>query len=493
MSTIARLVVAFAPMAAASGAGCELGACAPARAAEEEDAGLMQIRRHRGAGEQIVTGHGAVPLGTPCSVATCEKLCDKGFGFRWLELAKCKELCAGSSQACGAAISGYCETGVCAASSSQPGCVKSFALCSKMCSTIGLSGSMFSDCKKTCSRRFQLKVKCTLDEYCAKPTQEVTPLPPVAGLDAERLLREIDGLPREAAIKVLDAALEAAAAAAPTPAPCPYNFEKPACEDAEPQAPRDLTAGAPGMLIPKAATLTQAEATLAPLVNVHYHMGAEHKSEEYSDDVDSAAYDADSAALLEQGGGAKRPRPGFMCSTEGLTAEELAPYNFTSCRGAVEVGKSYEVHYVHSSAGYTAEELEGAGIDGIDDGLGGAANGRGQLNPMITVQGQVFQIVQGAEEVSDLLHGWTVVGHEDSVMYPGSTTGTSHDNEICSPYAITWHVDKTCHRVSPASFDNLCKQMKDEYNIEEDLSPHGSRKLVDPKFVVKAEFVVPLA
>ena len=123
----------------------------------------------------------------------------------------------------------------------------------------------------------------------------------------------------------------------------------------------------------------------------------------------------------------------------------------------------------------------------------GAANGRGLLNPMVVVQGQIFQIVNGAADVDDMLHGWTVVGHENSVMYPGSTTGQSHDNEVCSPYSITWHVDKDCHQVSPASFDMLCKQMKETYGMEDDLYPHGSRMLVDPMYVVKSEFVKPLA
>ena len=77
---------------------------------------------------------------------------------------------------------------------------------------------------------------------------------------------------------------------------------------------------------------------------------------------------------------------------------------------------------------------------------------------------------------------------------PRSTTGQSHDNSVCSPYSITWHVDKDCHQVgillerrrllegqlaaslvstdcfagqvSPESFDNLCKQMKETYNME---------------------------
>jgi len=82
--------------------------------------------------------------------------------------------------------------------------------------------------------------------------------------------------------------------------------------------------------------------------------------------------------------------------------------------------------------------------------------------------------------------------HSDSVMYSGSTTGPSHNNEVCSPYVITWHVDKSCHWVSPASFDKMCKDMKDLYKLEADLKPHGSRELVSPEYVVEPKFVEPL-
>jgi hypothetical protein len=240
------------------------------------------------------------------------------------------------------------------------------------------------------------------------------------------------------------------------------------------------------MMTPKAAVLTKEQTSALPLVNVHFHLGAEHKSEYYSDGSYSAAYDA--GRRLAAG---KTVRPGFMCET--TTAEKTSSYVFQYCKGEMEVGKSYEVHYVHSSAGYSEAMLADADIDGIEDGLGGAANGRGLLNPMITVQGQVYHVVEGGAEVDDLLHGWTVTDESYSVMYAGSTTGQSHNNEICSPYAITWHVDKKCHKVSPASFDKLCKDMKEKYNLEADLYPHGSRIILDPKWVVKDEFVKPLA
>lgn len=277
---------------------------------------------------------------------------------------------------------------------------------------------------------------------------------------------------------------------------CPYNFAKPACDDAEPQAPRDLTANAEGQMTPKAAVLNQQQASSLPLVNVHFHLGAEHKAEAYSNATDIDAWNAERDGSNNRRLAASAVQPGFMCDSSDLNTTQTAPYQFQYCKGEIAVGTTYEVHYVHSSAGYaypSPGERQVADIDGIEDGLGGAANGRGLLNPMIVVQGQVFQIVQGGETVDDLLHGWTVVDHSDSVMYAGSTTGPSHNNTVCSPYSITWHVDKACHRVSPESFDNLCKQMQEYYAMESDLYPHGSRTLVDPKYVVHSQYVVPLA
>jgi len=287
---------------------------------------------------------------------------------------------------------------------------------------------------------------------------------------------------------------DGALTSAPTPAPppCPYDFSNPQCKGANVQSPRDLTTGAVGHKVPKAATLNRAQASFLPQTNMHYHLGAEHKSDAYNDDTDSIAYDAAShSPSLIQGGGSVRP--GFMCPTSDVAPENLTEYKFQYCTGGVEVGKSYEIHYVHSSAGYSAEEADSASIDALDDGLGGAANGRGLLNPMVVVNAQIFQIVQGAKSYEDMLHGWTDMGHSNAVMYPGSTTGASFDNEVCSPYSITWHVDLMCHRVSPEAFDRLCQQAQEEYHMVSDLAPHGSRKLVDPQWVVKEEFVLPLA
>jgi len=282
---------------------------------------------------------------------------------------------------------------------------------------------------------------------------------------------------------------------------CPYNFNKPLCVDAGPQAPRDLTGdngrAAEGEKIPKAAVLNHAQADKIPLVNVHFHLGAEHKSDDFSDDTDSAAFDGQNADRRLAAGAV---RPGFMCSNEGLTDAQKAPYEFQYCKGDVQVGKSYEIHYVHSSAGRFESELDEdeTVADLMADGLGGAANGRGLLNPMVVVEGQVYHIVNDESLTSDsvnshILHGWSVENHDKAVMYAGSTTGGSHDNTVCSPYAITWHVDLRCHRVSASDFDKMCKEKAETYGLDNDLYPHNSRVLVSPQFVVKSEYVLDYA
>jgi len=283
-----------------------------------------------------------------------------------------------------------------------------------------------------------------------------------------------------------------------TTSPCPYVFEKPKCAAAGVQAPRDLSTTGTGLKTPKITTLSKADAMILDLANVHFHLGAEHKSDQYNDDTASKAYDVAHAAAAASGSHRRlssAPRPGFMCPTTSLTAEDLAPYTFVHCQGDVAVGKSYEFHYVRSSAGSTGNP----DVD-VNDGLGGAANGRALLNPYIAVQAQIFQIINSANApvgpngVDVHTGGWKInAPHTNAVMYPGSTTGTSHDNEVCSPYAVTWHVDKTCHKISAAAFDNMCKNMKDDFGLSHDLSPHGSRKILDAKFVVPAAYVKPLA
>ena len=73
----------------------------------------------------------------------------------------------------------------------------------------------------------------------------------------------------------------------------------------------------------------------------------------------------------------------------------------------------------------------------------------------------------------------------DIAKYIGSSTGTSHNQEICSPYRVSWHVDRACNMVSATTLDGMCKVMKEVMGMKKDLYPHGSRELVDPKCMKK--------
>ncbi len=183
------------------------------------------------------------------------------------------------------------------------------------------------------------------------------------------------------------------------PEACPYNFTPPRCEEAEPQAPRDLTTGAQGERRARSPALAAAQAWELQMTNLHYHLGAEHKSDEYNDGTASEAYDHEHHEAAD---GHEDLRPGWMCPiTDEVTPAQLKPYEFKHCgteHGVPEVGKSYELHFVHSSAGGAPIEVSDTDWradplrETFTDGLGSAANGRGLLNPMVVVMAMVVQV-----------------------------------------------------------------------------------------------------
>jgi hypothetical protein len=82
----------------------------------------------------------------------------------------------------------------------------------------------------------------------------------------------------------------------------------------------------------------------------------------------------------------------------------------------------------------------------------------------------------------DLASDWDMKrGSSNSVRYLGSTTGTSYNNKYCSPYQVTWFVDRDCNKLSARSFDKMCADLA-ALGLEADLEPHSSRELVLPKF-----------
>jgi len=257
----------------------------------------------------------------------------------------------------------------------------------------------------------------------------------------------------------------------------------PDCEQALEQSPADITKGNVGLREPTGVLIEDYAEKGMCQTNVHWHLGAEHRSEgEY--DVDGADFlantyhgeDADvrRRLLSEEGEG---PLPGYFCP--GYDAEEpmyTEKYAWEYCVD-MHVGLTYEVHWPHSSAGHCGH---------LTDGLAGLFC-QTSTPAFVGVQGQVFQIVNDdAYDVDDLVFGMITDSDSDIAKYTGSSTGTKYDNEICSAYGgISWHVDRACHKVSAKSFDAMCKYMQEQGQTA-DLEPHGSRVLVSPEFVTSA-------
>jgi len=214
------------------------------------------------------------------------------------------------------------------------------------------------------------------------------------------------------------------------------------------------------------------QAGLCP-VNVHWHLGAEHRSKGQFD---------------ENGKGPEKPHTwegkgdmGRRCYLyDKNDAKFTTEYAWKYCKH-MQVGETYEVHWPHSAAGAcgTINQYQTPFYDGVfcTDGV------LTSTNKQIGVQAQTFTIVNDeAYYYPDLIRGMIVDGDfgKDMVFYTGSTTGDSRSNTICSAYApITWQVDRKCHMISASSFDKMCADMKAQRDdMSEDLHPHGSREVV---------------
>ena len=212
-------------------------------------------------------------------------------------------------------------------------------------------------------------------------------------------------------------------------------------------------------------------------VNVHWHLGAEHRS--------SGQYDESGTG--SQSRRAADPRQGLRCHHyNSKDAMFNSPYEFKHCKD-MHVGETYEVHWPHSAGGAcgTVNQYQTPFYDGVFCNGGDLAKTGSGFN--IGVQAQVFTIVNDeAYYYPDLIKGMIIDGDkgDDMVFYTGSTTGDSRSNSICSKYTpITWQVDRKCHLVSASTFDKMCADMKAQRDdMTDDLHPHGAREVVAPEF-----------
>lgn len=255
------------------------------------------------------------------------------------------------------------------------------------------------------------------------------------------------------------------------------------------QAGGDVTVGFAGTLESTVTPITDRyhKTTLCP-VNVHWHLGAEHRSAGQYDETGLAPGTPDSNAPDHARRLTSDARYGYACQHyDSADTRFTTEYAWQHCL-EMNVGETYEVHWPHSSLGAcgTPYQYQTPFYDGVfctaTSELLGTLDAQA-IASNVGVQAQVFTVVNDeAYFYPDLIRGMIVDGNmgSDVAVYTGSTTGTSRDNAVCSFYTpITWQVDRTCHLISASSFDKMCADMKQQRDdMSGDLHPHGARELV---------------
>jgi hypothetical protein len=228
-------------------------------------------------------------------------------------------------------------------------------------------------------------------------------------------------------------------------------------------------------------------------VNVHWHLGAEHRSQGEFDENGSGPLKAGTPSATNPNAGGRRladVRYGYACHKYDANDPKFTtPYKWKHCVG-MYVGETYEVHWPHSAIGacHTPHQFQTPFYDGVFCGWTAAVatlvgNDAQNLVDAVGVQAQVFTIVNDESYYyPDLMRGAIVDGQMwyDVAAYTGSTTGTTRNNEVCSKYTpITWQVDRKCHLISASTFDKMCADMKQQPDdMSDDLHAHGARELV---------------
>jgi len=291
------------------------------------------------------------------------------------------------------------------------------------------------------------------------------------------------------------------------------------------QSPVDVTPGfESGLREPDLPPHVDLKADGMCVVNVHWHLGAEHRSEtEYSElfwfkhpklpeghrralakdykeqDRYKTGIDIHDIPIEHVGHMCKIAKEGFERNDPIYTTE----YNFKYCKD-MHVGLTYEIHWPHSSLGacQTKWQFQQPFMDGVlcgattgnvgrDDALEYIFNDRAVH---IGVEGQVFTIVNTGKSPTespygypewDTLVGWhTILAGDDYATYKGSTTGAGADNEFCRATGgmVTWHQDRRCYPLEAATMDNLCRLMLvvPADDLSPDVEPHGARDTVLP-------------
>ena len=225
-----------------------------------------------------------------------------------------------------------------------------------------------------------------------------------------------------------------------------------------PQSPRDIDMAAGN----NSRSFNTAPAyTAMNLCNIHFHKNAEHKGGEFT------KYAGNGDGFGHQSG---------YKYSGNLSASELEPTQHNICpskkHGALNVGDTIEVHYVHSSAQVEPGPTLGACLsDAIK-------------NPQLRVETQVFVLVNDSKaldfgeltkhkEVSGLHQATNIPSNMGMpIQYAGSTTGPSY-NVKGSPFQVSWSVRPKVAKVNVESVGEWC-----EGNTFNEDHAHAVRNLV---------------
>jgi hypothetical protein len=214
------------------------------------------------------------------------------------------------------------------------------------------------------------------------------------------------------------------------------------CVGAGPQAPRDIDLFAGSNPV---------QFSVAPppsflnLCNIHFHRNAEHKAAAFSTYVEDGEHS------------------GWACKEPAAGRLEMKEAEYNGCDG-IAPGDTIEVHWV-----YTSCNIKAAGVTPMGGGLS-ACMTTTCSNPDLRVVAQVFLLEKGGEEKFST----SPPAHSDpTVIYIGSTTGTSYSNTNCSPLQGTWDVKTTCSNLDIDDFSKWCRE-----NEYKDHHAHGVRELV---------------
>ncbi len=232
-----------------------------------------------------------------------------------------------------------------------------------------------------------------------------------------------------------------------------------------PQSPRDIdtVAGNNSRLFNTAPASTKMN-----LCNIHFHKNAEHKGGEFT----KYAGNGDGHGF----------QSGYKYSGK-LNASELKAAGHDICpskHGALSVGDTIEVHYVHS----TAKVKPGPTL--------GSCLSEAIKNPQLRVETQIYVLVNDSNALdfgSLSKHGTKNGLHQainipsntgTPIQYAGSTTGPSY-NEAGSPLQVTWSVRPNVAKVNIQSVGTWCKG-----NVFNEDHAHGVRNLVtNPALISK--------